>query len=194
MNGFIRGTWTAVCLTGGLVLAGGCHHLDDYVDPCYPERYEYAARQNVRSAFAPQVNNGHVLDQTVWNHQFEEGTDKLTRGGQDHLAYIARRRPCPDTMVFVQTAQDVSYDPAAADKFASARSGLDAKRVAAVQKYLNAYTSGRGTSFQVLLHDPGDTSMAAVPAGLSIQRYYGAATGTLPTTGSNVAGNLPGAR
>src|SRR5262249_1490501 len=57
MNGFIRKSAAAVCMTGGLALTG-CHHLDDYVDPCYPERYQYAARQNIKAWFAPQINNG----------------------------------------------------------------------------------------------------------------------------------------
>ena len=71
--------------------------------------------------FAPQVNNGQVLDQTIWNYHFEPGTDRLTAGGLEHLAYIARRRPHPDTAVYLQTAQDVAYDPASPDKLAETR-------------------------------------------------------------------------
>jgi hypothetical protein len=194
MNGFICRGLAVVCMTGSLALAGGCHHLDDYVDPCWPERYEFAARKCVNSAFLPQINNGHVLDQTVWNYHFEAGTDKLTEGGQAHLAYLARRRPCPDTMVYVQTAQDVNYDPANPDRFTEGRSNLDSKRVEAVQKYLNAYTAGRATTFQVLVHDPNEVGIAAQNANIAVRKWHGSASGYLPQTGSNVAGNLPGAQ
>ena len=44
---------------------------------------------------APQMINGHVLDQGVYDEHFEAGTDKLTPGGQEHLKYLARRRPQP---------------------------------------------------------------------------------------------------
>ena len=43
MKGFIKKR-LAACVAGGLVLAGGCCYRD-LVDPCYPERFEYAARQ-----------------------------------------------------------------------------------------------------------------------------------------------------
>ncbi len=62
-----------------------------------------------------------MLDQTVWNYHFEPGTDKLTPGGLEHLAYLARRRPYPDPVVFLQTAQDVAYDPARRTKMRGAR-------------------------------------------------------------------------
>ena len=75
-------------------------HYRDLVDPCYPERYNYQARQEVVASYTPQVQNGHVLDQTVWNYDFEAGTDRLTGGGLEHLAYLARRRPQPDPVVY----------------------------------------------------------------------------------------------
>ena len=95
-NGFLKTSVGALCLTGGLVLLSGCEHTNYFtyrynVDPCYPERYEFMARQEVRDAFAAQSYNGHVLDQTVWNDHFEPGTETLTPGGMDHLAYLARQ-------------------------------------------------------------------------------------------------------
>src|SRR5262245_48731871 len=74
--------------------SGPCCTNKDLYDRCYPERYNNLARREVNLAFTPQVQNGHVLDQTVWNHHFEPGTDKLTPGGLAQLQYIARRRPC----------------------------------------------------------------------------------------------------
>jgi len=83
MKGFINKSMAVLGLAGGMALAGGCDCYRNLVDPCYPERYEFAARQEVIGAMAPQVYNGHVLDQTVWNYQFEPGTDRLTAGGMD---------------------------------------------------------------------------------------------------------------
>src|SRR5207245_8548208 len=109
------------------------------------------------AAIAPQVQNGHVLDQTVWSYHFEPGTDKLTPGGMEQLITLGRRRPVPDPTIFIQTAQvgvDLVYDPTAPSKLAERRLQLDNDRVAAVQKFLNAQTDGRHLAFQVLVHDP----------------------------------------
>src|SRR5947209_1427699 len=127
MKGFIAKSLVAFCGSGLLAVVGGCNVYRNIVDPCYPERYDYAARQEVTAAMAPQVFNGHVLDQTVWNYHFEydalkhEGTDKLTPGGLEHLAYLARRRPTADPVVYLQTAQDIVYDPADPDGLADKR-------------------------------------------------------------------------
>lgn len=189
MNGFIFKAVCAAYLGSSLVLAGGCVTYHDLVDSCYPQRYECAARHEVEAAFGPQVYNGHVLDQTVWNDMFEAGTDQLTPGGMDHLAYIARRRPVPDPKVYLQTAQDVAYDPAAPEKFVEARNTLDQKRIGAVQKYLTAITDGRPVPFEVLVHDPAEVGIAAVPANIAVQLMYTGFRGNLPVTvGVNATG------
>src|SRR5262245_44068833 len=112
-------------------------------DRCYPQRYNNLAQREVNMAFTPQVQNGHVLDQTVWNHYFEVGTDRLTPGGQDALSTIARRRPQPDTTIYLATATDLAYDPNCPDRFCGARQELDTRRVVAVQKYLAGLNCGR---------------------------------------------------
>jgi hypothetical protein len=151
---------------GGCTVCNGHDGCDwDLYDKCYPERYWYTSAKIVNAAFSPQVHNGHVLDQTVWAHHFEPGTDKLSPGGQEKLAYLARRRPCPDGTVYLQTADDVCYDPHCVDEFAAAKHDLDMRRVAAIQRYLVAYTAGRPVEFQVLIHDPADPSIAAIPMG-----------------------------
>jgi hypothetical protein len=197
MKGFITTKVAALCLVGGLGPVSGCYCYRELVDQCWPERYTYVARQEVHGAIAPQVHNGHVLDQTIWNYHFEAGTERLTPGGLQHLAYLARRRPHPDPVVYLQTAQDITYDPAAHDKFPEARSTLDNRRIQAIQNYLTAQTSGRPVSFEVVLHDPAEVGMSAVPAGLSIQQMYAGARGALglgvgaasaPTGGGGGAG------
>src|SRR6185369_17071235 len=92
MKGFIGKVIVGLGCASALAGAG-CNHYHDLVDPCYPERYWAEARQNVHEALGTQVRNGHVLDQTVWNYHFEEGTAVLTPGGRERLNYIARRRP-----------------------------------------------------------------------------------------------------
>jgi hypothetical protein len=161
MNGIIKRA-AAACLGGGLTLTCGCGLYRDLVDPCYPARYNAMAIESVNDTFAAQINNGHVLDQTVWNYHFERGTAKLSSMGEQHLAYLARRRPCPDAKVFLQTAQDVVYDPASPGEFAKARSKLDGERTQTVLNYLQAQTAGRPVAFDVTVHDPAEAGIPAV--------------------------------
>jgi len=182
MKGFISKTLATLCLGGGLAAAGGCCEYYELVDSCYPQRYECAARHEVQAAFGPQVCNGHVLDQTIWNCHFEPGTDRLTPGGMDHLSYLARRRPSPDTKIYVQTAQDVPYDSAVPNQFAEARNELDRKRVDAIHKYLAAETENRPLSFEVVIHDPAEVGISTVPANIAIQQMYTGTRGNLPIT------------
>jgi hypothetical protein len=194
MKGFIA---KAACGAGLLTGAFGCNWwgietYSDLVDPCYPQRYEYAARQEVIGAVAPQMSNGHVLDQTVWNTHFEAGSEKLTPGGLAKLGQLARRRPAPDPIVYIETAQDVAYDAANPDKTTQARKELDQKRADAVQKYLQAYAGSRGMSFQVLVHDPNEVGMSAIPAAQSIQRSNAGAVGLLPGGGGGGGASVGG--
>ena len=153
-------------LAGGAALAAGCHadgehdgehagaHAGSHYDPCWPDRYANESRAAVVANFQPQVENGQVLDQTVWNTHFEYGTDKLNGAGMDKLDQIARRRPHPDPRVFLQTARDHAYDAAKPEEYAAKRQELDTRRVAAVQKYLSATLTGRPATFDIQIHDP----------------------------------------
>jgi hypothetical protein len=181
MKGFIAKTASAVGFSGlALGLVNGCYYRD-IVDPCYPQRYEYAARMEVNQAFAPQVRNGHVLDQTIWNYEFEPGKPRLTPGGMEHLAYLARRRPTPDTTIYLQIAQppDVVYEPKTPDKFVEARAKLDNERIQAIQSYLAAETSGRNLTFNVVIHDPGEVGLSATTLQRSLNAEQAASEGVL---------------
>jgi hypothetical protein len=196
MKGFITKALAGTALSGGL-MSGGCYHYDKCVDPCWPERYNAAARQEVISGFAPQVQNGHILDQTVFNYQFEPGTDKLTDGGKDQLDVLVRRRPAPDSRIFLATARDFSYDPANPEVFDRTRRDLDNKRAAAVQKYLAAQTAGRPMAFEIVLHDPTPAFEYADPANRSIRLFHNATTGNLAggvsaTTASSTGASATG--
>ncbi len=188
MNGFMV-RLSALCVAGGGLLGiGGCVTYRDLVDPCYPQRYEYAARQEVKASFGPQVNNGHILDQTVWNYDFDAGTATLNGSGRDHLVYLARRRPCPDGTIYLQVAHDIPYDPAAPEHYAEARNNLDAKRMQAILDFLNAQTAGRNVSFTVVRHDPAEVGLSAVSMNLSVRNNQNASQGTLIRPGGGGGG------
>lgn len=185
MNGFIAKIAAAACLAAGLA-GSGCCNYHDLVDPCYPQRYNFAARTEVCAALTPQVKNGHVLEQTVWNWQFEPGTDKLNAAGLTHLIELARRRPVPDPIVYLataQTPQDLTYDPARPEAFADARRDLDARRIMAVQKFLNAETADRGLAFQVAVHDPTEPDLPAAATVNAVRTWYPVFTGSASGSG-----------
>jgi len=178
MKGLINKTMLTLTAATAVVCGPGCYGYRDLVDPCWPDRYGYMARKEVKAALAPQVHNGHILDQTMWNYHFDLGTDKLTAGGIEHLAYLARRRPVADPTVYLQTAQDVVFDPAMPEKMAETREDLDARRIQAIQKFLTAQTAGQ-CSFQVKVHDPAEPGLAAIPVNNTVLQYYGRFRGGL---------------
>jgi hypothetical protein len=180
MKRIVTKALTAASLSGVLAASGGClEHYRNVVDPCYPDRYECTARLEVLGAFGPQVQNGHVLDQTLWNYQFDEGSDKLNAQGYDRLDYLVRRRPAPDTHIFLATARDLKFDPTNPDAYTDARRDLDSRRIIAIQRYLAAQTAGRPMEFEVVVHDPQEVGQSAVSVYQSIGFYRASARGTL---------------
>ena len=190
MKGLIRKAAAALCCLAG-VGGLGCFTYRDLVDPCYPARYNYEARKETVASYTPQEMNGHVLDQTVWNYDFEPGSDRLTGGGLEHLAYMARRRPQPDCVVYLQTAQDVAYDPDHPEKMADVRQEIDAKRVVAIEKFLNVQTAGRRGSFQVLIHDPSEVGVPGAWGAAEYGQMIGRSRGGLQSGGSGAAAPAP---
>jgi len=192
MNGLIKKTVAVLCL-GGVATLGGCcqtkeYSLSDCYDNCWLERYAFQANQSVMQVFGAQVNNGHVLEQTVFTYHFEAGTDKLTKGGTEHLAFLARRRPMPDTCIYLQTAQDVNYDPAAPEQYTSSRAELDGKRVVAIQRFLNAETAGRAVVFEVAIHDAPTQGLPTQTIAIAVGRLYNNFQGAMPAASSGTAG------
>ena len=165
MKRFMTKLLSGAFLAGG-VLATGCHGLHGLGggcedgncgwcgDPCWPDRYANEARAATVASFQPQVENGHVLDQTIWNMHFDYGTDRLNGAGMDKLDQLARRRPHPDTKLYLQTARDIPYDAANPSDYSTKRNELDTKRITAVQKYLAATLTGRPANFDIQVHDP----------------------------------------
>jgi hypothetical protein len=198
MNGFIKATVAGLCLGTGLTLVG-CAQYRQVVDPCWPERYNAEARLSVRETFGAQVHNGHVLDQTVWNYHFETDprsggpTDRLNAAGMEHLKYIVRRMPAPDPTLYLQTAQEVvgaaNLPP---DKLAQARSDLDNKRIASIQRYLASMMSGRSqaVAFDVAIHDPGEVGIGATGIAGTLKNPL--IKGAIPEFQNNFKGKMPG--
>ena len=194
MNRMIRAAAAAAILTSGLGSIGcvstgngpnGNATIGDRwrnaVDPCYPERYNHAARQAVIYPFAQQVHNGHVLNQTIWNYYFEAGTDKLTAGGMEKLNSLARTRPAPDPKLYIQAAVDVQLTDANAGTINDLRAELDTRRAAAIQKYLATVPAVAPVAYEVYVHNapvPGINGEAAAGAWrASLGGYRGGITG-----------------
>ena len=193
MKGIIPRKVTAVCGAGLLAVAAtGCYTYHDLVDPCYPERYAHVSREEVKAALAPQVNNGHVLDQTVWNYYFEPGTAKLTPGGIQRLNCLSQRQPLPDPVVYLQTARDVPYDQARPEQFAQVCQDLDKRRGESVKLYLQVRNGGKGTTFEVVVHDPPEVGMSGAEASHSLQLWIAGAQGVLATGGAGGAAGAAG--
>jgi hypothetical protein len=198
MTRTMRAAAAAALLTSGFgsvgcVTTGGGHaargeghgpigdHWRNYVDPCYPERYNHAARQAVIAPFAQQVHNGHVLNQTIWNYYFEAGTDKLTPAGAEKLNSIARTRPAADPKLYIQAAVDLGVTEANADAIADQRAELDAKRAQAILKYLGTVPAVAPVAYEVYVHNPATPGIAAEPVSAayraSLTGYRGGITG-----------------
>lgn len=158
MKKLVNGIACGLLSLGGLASSGCVHHDKDVyskvADPCWPDRYAAESRQRVISQFEPQVANGHVLDQTIWNIHFEQGSEKLNSAGMDKLDQLARRRPSPDPIIYMQTSRDIAYDSDKPANYVTKRTDLDTKRVQAIQKYLEASLTGRAATFNVQVHDP----------------------------------------
>lgn len=183
MKGFIRNAAASLCVGAGALTLMGCTQYRAHVDPCWPERYDNESRQNILRTFDAQAANGHALDQTLWNWDFEHDdkgnpTDKLTPGGQERLKYLIRRRPVPDGRLYLQTANDLP-NTTEIDQFAEKRQELDTRRIQAVQRQLGALMAGRSTpvAWDIAVHDPAPVSLPANVVG-------GAQTGAYNVTGA----------
>jgi hypothetical protein len=175
MNGFLRKTLNALCLgSGAAAILGsvGCAGYREIVDPCYPERYNIEARQVVNQTFDTQAHNGHVLDQTFWNYDFERDekglpTDRLNALGMDKVRYIVRRRPIPDGKIYLQTANDVYVSQAEIETLPSRKQELDARRIQAIQRVLGAQMAGRNqpVAWDICVHDATEVGQPSTVAG-----------------------------
>jgi hypothetical protein len=162
---------------------------NNLVDPCWPERYSYQARENVLNPFELQANNAQILNHTLWNYHFERGTAKLTAHGYQKLDSIAQQRGHADGKLYLQTARDLIYDPKAPEKLPAERSQLDQDRAQAILAYMNAQPAGRNLAYDVQPIDAADPSINSAGPATSVRGLPGQYASTL--TGA-VGGNLVG--
>ncbi|MFL5328317.1 MAG: hypothetical protein ACJ8C4_05340 [Gemmataceae bacterium] len=184
MKGFIAKSISSSALLAGLAATTGCYGEGKCIDPCYPERYAYASRQEVTAAFAPQVQNGDILYHTMWNFYFDGGKDELNNSGRDHLDALMRRRPYPSGRIYLATARDIPYDPLNPEKFVEFRRDLDERRGAAIQRYLGAQTAGRPAQFEILVHDPAEVGQGAHPANRAVLLNQNTTLGSIAISSS----------
>jgi hypothetical protein len=175
--------------------AGGGAIYRQFVDPCYPERYNATARAEVLAPFAIQVNNGQFLNQTMWNWYFETGTDKLTTAGRAKLDSIAQTRPAPDTRLYLQAARDVVVTNENMEKVGGVRDELTVRRAAAVQRYMSTQPQiGNPVAYEIFVHDADTSGIAsafAMQAFRSQTLGYRGGIGGASGGASNATGGAP---
>ena len=111
------------------------------------------ARQDVLGVFDQQTSSEHVLNKTIFNNNFEIGSEKLTVNGLAKLDKLAKCYSGSDYKLYLATARDVAYDSAAPEMLPEVRSELDTKRAVAIQKYLTASNARRMNSYDVVVID-----------------------------------------
>ena len=182
--------------------AGGGAVYRQFVDPCYPERYNATARTETLAPFAAQVNNGNVLNQTIWNWYFEVNekdrspSDRLTEAGRRKLDSIAQTRPSPDSRLYIQAARDLAVTGDNADKISGLRDDLTARRAAAIQKYMSTQPTigGNAVAYEIFVHDAPTSGMPAEFAASSFRSQtlgYRGGIGGAAGGATNATGGAP---
>ena len=82
----------------------------------------------------------------------------------DKLSSLAHATPGPDPRIYLQHAQDVATTPENIDSVAGMRNDLNARRAAAVQKFM-ATQFGPPITYEVLVHDAPTPGISAIFAG-----------------------------
>jgi hypothetical protein len=165
----------------------GCFGYRDVVDPYYPKRYRVEARNSVRASLAPQVSNGNVLDQTVWDFHFETGKPELNAMGKDHLKRLARRRPVAQEVIFLQVAQNPDENVNNKE--------LNKARSENIKTYITKISEDKvHPEFQVVLHDPAEVSGSGIEAARIINGKQSGVTGVFTNgqSGSSSGGSNSG--
>ena len=176
-----------LCLVPLSLTFSGCFGYRDVIDPYYPKRYNVDARNSVRTALAPQVSNGNVLDQTVWDFHFETGKPELNAMGKDHLKRLARRRPAAQEVIFLQVAQNP-------DENANNKE-LNKARSENIKAYMTKISQDKvHPEFQVVLHDPAEVSGSGIEAARIINGKQSGVTGVFINgqSGSSSGGSNTG--
>ncbi len=181
----MRRTHAWKALAAGLPLlvgAVGCVHCEgsledryrNWVDGAWPYRYNYSARQAVLAPFAQQTVNGQFLHQTLWNWHFEPGSDQLNGAGVEKLNTLVRNLPHMEPRIYLQTARDIAPTAENLARLKELRAELDARRAAAIRRYVAAQPGG-SADIEVFVHDappPGMPSRFGVRAFADSENGY----------------------
>ncbi len=196
MKGFIKQFATGCGFGAILFTLAGCYHYRNLVDSCWPERHNAQARQSIRDMSNAQANQGHELGQTIFNWHFEQ-TDKgapsarLNAAGIEVLKSISRRKPYPDTQLYLQNAQDIFYTQGAnADEVIRKRDQMNSDRKKAIADFLRTQTAVLGGSgYQIAVRDVATPGINARP--ITGTKANPTVNGAVPGLEQNFKGVLP---
>lgn len=167
--------WAMALLS--LVSVTGCYGTyHELVDPCYPERYNCKAREEVNDLRNMQTQNGLMYEQTLFVHHFNPASEALHPGGVALLQRLANRRPAPETVVYLQTAQNnYDLDYKKPEEYASKRKELDEKRKLEVEKFLKMERPD--VNFTVVLSNPAKLGISGQEGRAAINNVRSTARG-----------------
>lgn len=150
--------WAMALLS--LASVTGCYGtFHEVVDPCYPERYNCKAREEVNDFRQVQIQNGTMYEQTMFVHHFNPASEVLHPGGVAHLQRLANRRPAPEAVIYLQTAQNnYDLDYKKPEEYASKRKELDEKRKLEIEKFLKMERPD--VTFTVVLSNPAKLGLS----------------------------------
>lgn len=174
-NVLTKTAWAGALL--GVLSVTGCYGtFHELVDPCYPERYNCKAREEVNDLRATQVQNGLIYEQTMFVHHFNPASETLHPGGVAHLERLANRRPVPETTIYLQSAQNTyDLDYKKPEEYASKRKELDEKRKKEIEGYLKMERPD--VAFTVVLSNPAKVGLSGAEGRSAIQNVRGTARG-----------------
>ena len=180
-NAIHKAGWAMTLLS--LVSATGCYGtFHEVVDPCYPERYNCKAREEVSDLRAAQVQQGLIYEQTLFVHHFNPASETLHPGGVALLQRLANRRPAPETVIYLQTAQNnYDLDYKKPEEYASKRKELDDKRKLEIEKFLKMERPD--VNFTVVVSNPAKVGISGSEGRAAVNDIRSTAKGTFMIPG-----------
>ncbi len=185
-NAIHKAGWAMALLS--LVSATGCYGtFHEVVDPCYPERYNCKAREEVSDLRAAQVQQGLIYEQTLFVHHFNPASETLHPGGIALLQRLANRRPAPEAVIYLQTAQNnYDLDYKKPEEYASKRKELDDKRKLEIEKFLKMERPD--VNFTVVVSNPAKVGISGSEGRAAVNDIRSSAKGSFMIPGFSSGG------
>jgi hypothetical protein len=189
-NAIHRAGWAMTLLS--LVSATGCYGtFHEVVDPCYPERYNCKAREEINDLRAAQVQQGLIYEQTLFVHHFNPASETLHPGGIALLQRLANRRPEPEAVIYLQTAQNnYDLDYKKPEEYASKRKELDDKRKLEIEKFLKMERPD--VNFTVVVSNPAKVGISGAEGRAAVTNVRSTARGYFMIPGFQDSGGSGG--